>query len=468
MKNDTIYALATPLGGALCLVRLSGSEAIAAADRLFSRSLAKAPTRQALFGRLTDTADGSVLDEAVLTVYRAPHSFTGEDAVEISCHASPYIASRLMALLQEGGARQANAGEFTQRAFLNGKLDLSQAEAVADIIAAQSKAQHDLAVSQLRGDFSQELRSLREALLHLNSMLELELDFSDHEDLQFADRAELLRLLTDAEGRMQRLCDSFRLGNAVRRGVPCAIVGKTNVGKSTLLNALLGEERAIVSDVHGTTRDTVEEMLNIGGTLFRLIDTAGLRQTSDTVENMGIERTLQQTERAQVVVLLLDARAPQSDLAELLPLLPPLEPDAHLVLALNKADLLPSPIDDAALAALSQSAAAQTGRHATAIALSAKQKSGIDELKQEITCHLSPITCHLSAEPVLTNARHYEALSRALEAARRAKDGMNSRLSGDLIAQDIRQILAALADILGEITPQETLSNIFSHFCIGK
>ena len=393
--------------------------------------------------RFADRVQTEVLDDVLCSVFRAPHSFTGEETVEIACHGSMYIQQTLLQWLIDAGARMAQPGEFTRRAFLNGKMDLSQAEAVADLIAAQSRAEKDLALSQLRGSVSNELAGLRERLLHFTSLIELELDFADHEELEFADRTELTALATEIEAKLAALMASFRTGNAIRNGIPVAIVGAPNVGKSTLLNALLGEQRAIVSDIQGTTRDTIEDTLVIDGILFRLIDTAGMRETDDTLENMGIERSRQAIERAQIVVHVADnVRCTKDDVR-----LIDEGVKGTIINVLNKIDLQPR--------ANSQEL----------IAISAKNGE-IEPLKQELV-RIARASMQTSAV-MLSNARHYEAVSRAHEAILRVQQGMAGGLSGELLSMDLQDCLNALGEVTGQITNAEVLANIFSKFCIGK
>lgn len=431
----TICAISTAYGtGGIAIVRVSGTEAITIVNSLFSgrASLADANAGTVHFGRIE--REGEVLDEVLCSVFRAPHSFTGEDTVEIACHGSLYIQQELLRWLIDAGCKAAEPGEFTRRAFLNGKMDLAQAEAVADLIAAQSKAEKDLALSQLRGSVSGELQALRERLLHFTSLIELELDFADHEELEFADRSELKILAEEIEAKLAALMASFRTGNAIRNGIPVAIVGAPNVGKSTLLNALLGEQRAIVSDIQGTTRDTIEDTLVIDGILFRLIDTAGLRETNDTLENMGIERSRKAMEQAQIVIHLLDATNP-------MPLA--VETKGTVIEVYNKSDLV----------------------HKEGLAVSAK-KGEISSLRAELV-RVARENMHTSAV-MLSNARHYEAVSRAHIAIERVQEGLQNNLSGELLSLDLQDCLAALGEVTGQITNQEVLSNIFSKFCIGK
>ena len=438
--SQPICAISTAYGvGAIAVVRVSGEGSIALTDSLFHgrKPLSEAPAGSVRFG--TIARDGETLDEVLCTVFRAPHSFTGEEAVEIACHGSLYIQQTLLQWLVDAGGRMAKPGEFTQRAFLNGKMDLAQAEAVADLIAAQSKAEKDLALSQLRGSVSGELNNLRERLLHFTSLIELELDFADHEELEFADRNELTALAAEIENKLQALIRSFRTGNAIRNGVSVAIVGAPNVGKSTLLNALLGEQRAIVSDIQGTTRDTVEDTLVIDGILFRLIDTAGLRNSDDVLENMGMERSRRAAQNAQIVVHLMAKGEGRMDEG--------LEANGTVIDVLNKIDLQPS-----------------EDKHQM-IAISAK-RGEIDPLKKEL---VRVARAGMENQAVmLSNARHYEAVCRAHEAILRVQQGMAEGLSGELLSLDLQDCLNALGEVTGQITNQEVLTNIFSKFCIGK
>jgi len=425
--QDTIIALSTAYGcGAIAVVRMSGEKAIALAEQLCGREL----TRQVHYCQVED------LDDLVVTTYHAPHSFTGEDVVELSCHGSVYIQQELQRRLIALGARPARAGEFTERAFLHGKMDLMQAEAVADLIAAQTQAEAQMALSQLRGGISGELETLRERLLKLTSLLELELDFADHEDLEFADRSELKSLADEIETKLTALTDSFQTGNAIKNGIPVAIVGKTNAGKSTLLNALVGEERAIVSDIHGTTRDTIEETLVIDGVLFRLIDTAGLRETDDTIENLGIERSKRAIERAAVVINVVDPMQVAGDRLQVAGC-------KKVITVYNKADVK---------------------RVEGEICISAK-KGEIGALKEK----LMEIAGEMHVEgAVISSMRHYEALMAALKAIRQVQQGLDQDLSGELLSEDLQDCLNALGEITGQITSQDVLNNIFSKFCIGK
>ena len=456
--NDTICALATAPGGALGIIRISGSQALEILSPIFrgSGDVQTFQPNTIHYGHLVEFDAVSQhpvpIDEVMVSIFRAPHSYTGEDSVEISCHGSRYILNKVLALLIENGCRMANPGEFTQRAYLNGKMDLSQAEAVADLIASTNKATHQMAMSQLRGHFSTELAQLREQLLKLTSLLELELDFSDHEDLEFADRSELLELTKTIDNHIARLAHSFETGQALKQGIPVAIVGKTNVGKSTLLNALLKDDRAIVSDIHGTTRDTIEETMDINGIQFRFIDTAGLRKTDDEVEQIGIERTIQKIKQARIVIWLLDQRPTWSEIDEM----HELSKGKKCIYVHNKADLIDIHKFNPYILPLSM--------------ISAKTGEGISNLKKRIFEEAERIGLTLNANDVIvTNARHYDALTRAHDHIQRVIDGLQMQLSGDLLAEDLRLTLDTLAEITGgQITPNEVLGNIFSHFCVGK
>ena len=461
--NDTICAIATRQGGALGIVRVSGPQAISLTDSIFRTSsgklLADAPAYTLNYGDIL-APDGSVIDNVLVSVFRAPHSFTGQESTEISCHGSPYILGEICRLLIDAGCRQALPGEFTQRAFLNGKLDLSQAEAVADLIASTDRASHRIAMSQIKGNFSSQLSILREQLLQLTSLLELELDFADHEDLEFADRKELLDLAGRTDDHIQALAASFKTGKALKQGIPVAIVGKTNVGKSTLLNTLLKDDRAIVSDVHGTTRDTIEETIDINGVTFRFIDTAGLRQTHDAVEQIGISRTLAAIDKAAIVIWVVDAQPTPQEISEIESHLE----EKKLILAFNKCDLNylvdPQQIGTAGINM-------PPSDYGT-IEISAKFNRNIAEL-EELIYTLADIPEISENTVIVTRTRHYEALQRAHEGLTKVIEGLNSDLPGDLIAEHLKQVLQDLAHITGgAITPHETLVNIFKHFCIGK
>ena len=461
--HDTICAIATAQGGAIGVIRVSGPDAIAITSQHFrpiqGDPLTERKARTAIFGHLIGP-DGSMLDEVLVTLFRAPYSYTGEDSVEISCHGSSYILQQALRLLIDSGCRLAAPGEYTQRAFLNGKMDLSQAEAVADLIASTSAATHRLALSQLRGGFSQELSALRDKLLHLTSLMELELDFSDHEELEFADRSELSQIADDIERVIARLTHSFNVGNAIKNGVPVAIIGETNVGKSTLLNALVGEERAIVSDIHGTTRDVIEDTVNLHGITFRFIDTAGIRQTTDIVESIGIERTYQKMQQASIVLWMIDASISNETNSEFRIQNSELIKDKPLLLLFNKCDQV-SPEERTALE--------QAYAHIDApkLFISAKSRIGLEALESHLveSAALPDIS---QSDVIVTNARHYEALTHALDAIRRVQDGLAINLSGDFVSQDLRECIHHLSDIVGEVSTDSVLQNIFKHFCIGK
>ena len=461
MKQDTICAIATAQGGAIGCIRVSGPEAIEITSCIFTpaatnRELGDSKPYTLTFGRIYDGSE--VIDEVLVSLFRAPHSYTGENSTEITCHGSAYILQKVLQLLIKNGCRMAAPGEYTQRAFLNGKMDLSQAEAVADLIASSSAATHRLAMSQMRGGFSKELATLRDQLLHFTSLIELELDFSDHEELEFADRSELCQLANNIEKVIARLVNSFNVGNAIKNGVPVAIIGETNAGKSTLLNVLLNEDKAIVSDIHGTTRDIIEDTVNIGGITFRFIDTAGIRETSDTIESLGIERTFQKLDQAEIVLWMIDATNAQAQITQLAGQLLPRCERKQLILVYNKADLVDN---------IQNSIPDNFPDNVQSITLSAKKREHIEELQRMLitSAHLPTITQN---DVIVTNVRHYEALNNALEAIHRVQEGLTNNISGDFISQDIRECIFHLSDIAGEVTNDMVLQNIFQHFCIGK
>ena len=464
--QETIVAIATPTGeGAIGIVRLSGKGCIALVDAFFpARTLVQSEARKAWIGILADE-EGRAIDEVVLTLYRAPASYTGEDSVEISCHGSPYILGRVVQLCLDAGARMAAPGEFSQRAFLNGKLDLSQAEAVADLIASQSAAAHRIALHQLRGGVSSEIKDLRQRLIDFASLIELELDFGE-EDVEFADRDQLRGLVEQIRARISQLTTSFRLGNAIKLGITTVIAGRPNAGKSTLLNALLNEERAIVSDIPGTTRDTIEETLNIGGVTFRLVDTAGIREASDTIEAIGVERAIERVRTGQLLVYVYDVieTDPETLAADLDRLY---REDLQLIVVANKMDLNPYTKYEQYFG--EGYAGKWTVDQDDFVPMVAKDKANLGYLQERLLAAATGGTAGLDQQQVvLSNARHYNALRRADEALVRVLDGLNSGLSQDFVAMDIRQSLRELGEITGEITTDDLLGNIFSNFCIGK
>ena len=465
MNQDTICAIATAQGGAIGSIRVSGSEAITITSRIFTpaksgKLLSEQKPYTLTFGRIYNGEE--MIDEVLVSLFRAPHSYTGEDSTEITCHGSSYILQQVMQLLIKNGCRMAQPGEYTQRAFLNGKMDLSQAEAVADLIASSSAATHRLALSQMRGGFSKELTTLREKLLNFTSMIELELDFSE-EDVEFADRSALRRLADEIEEVIARLANSFSVGNVIKNGVPVAIIGETNAGKSTLLNVLLNEDKAIVSDIHGTTRDVIEDTVNIGGITFRFIDTAGIRETSDTIESLGIERTFQKLDQAEIVLWMIDSADAISQLTLLSDKILPRCEHKQLILVFNKVEL----INETQKNELASQFSEHIGSEIESIFISAKQRLHTDELQQRLVAaaHLPTVTQN---DVIVTNIRHYEALTRALDAIHRVQEGLDVNLSGDFLSQDIRECIFHLSDIAGEVTNDMVLQNIFAHFCIGK
>lgn len=446
LNNDTICAISTPPGvGGIAVIRVSGPDAISITSKSWKgKNLETAPSHTAHLGTIIDL-DNSTLDQAVATIYRAPHSFTGQDTVEISTHGSRYIQRRLIEILIANGCRLAEPGEFTRLAFSTGKLDLAQAEAVADMIASNSRASHRLAVKQMTGGISERLSQLREQLIELASLLELELDFSE-EDVEFASRQRLKDISAGIRSEISGLLNTFTAGNAIKEGIPVAIVGATNAGKSSLLNTLLADDRSIVSDIHGTTRDTIEETTTIGDYLFRFIDTAGLRQTTDKIEQLGIQRSLNAISRSSIIINVIDTVSPAPVNLDNIPA------DATIITALNKTDISPAP------------QSASTDR----IPISAKTGEGIDALKSALITAAQNMTGTSDSDIIITNARHAQALSHALESINRVIEGLEVDLSGDLIAQDLRETLHHLATITGQITTPDLLATIFTRFCIGK
>lgn len=459
----TICAIATSPGmGAIATIRLSGEKAIEIADSVFhspksNKKLAGQQPNTLHFGSISD--GNELVDEVIISIFKAPHSFTGEDVIEITCHGSVYIQQRILQLLISKGARMARPGEFTQRAFINGKMDLSQAEAIADLIASTNRAAQKVAINQMRGGFSNELKNLRDEMLHFIAMIELELDFSE-EDVEFADRNQLKQLVTKIETTLSKLKNSFQLGNVIKHGIPVAIVGETNVGKSTLLNALLNEEKAIVSDIHGTTRDVIEDVVNIHGTAFRFFDTAGIRETSDVIETLGIERSYNKLDQASIVILVVDAQNSFGKITERVRKIRKRINDQHLIIAANKVDR-----------GLTETVTGLKGMpllpNEKLVFIAAKQKTNLDEL---ITLMQQTVSLDSIDEDavIVTNTRHFEALSRAHESIQRVQSGIESHISGDFLAQDIRECLHYLGEITGEISTDEILGHIFKNFCIGK
>lgn len=475
LNNDTICAISTPPGvGGIAIIRISGPQALKIADSVWEgSSLTECKARTAHFGSIIDsTHDGELLDQAIATLFHSPASFTGEDVVEFSVHGSKYVQRTLLQLLISKGCRLADPGEFTRRAFANGKLDLAQAEAVADVIASNSRAAHRLAASQMKGDFSRRLESLRSQLLDLASLLELELDFSD-EEVEFADRTQLSKLATQIHDEVTRLYQSFSVGKVIKEGIPVAIVGPTNAGKSSLLNLLLGDNRAIVSDIHGTTRDTIEDTLEIGDYLFRLIDTAGIRNTSDPIEAMGIDRSRQAMHRAAIRIAVIDSTAPFPDASFIDQLAKetadrsddtnaPNPNSSPLIILLNKSDL------GADLQPLNRQLSA-IFPDASIFPFSTKNANGLSKLQDTLTHIADTMRGQANEDTIMvTNLRHSEALREAAESSRAVQTALATHLSGDLIAQDLRATISALSTITGTITTPEILSSIFSRFCIGK
>lgn len=465
--EDTICAPATVPGtGAIAIIRMSGKDSFRIADKVVSckgSTISETEGYKLRYGVALE-ADGTDLDTVLVSVFRSPHSYTGEDSVEISCHSSKYVVERLLQRLVDSGARMAGPGEFTQRAFVNGKMDLAQAEAVADVISSQNAAAHRVAYSQLKGGFSKELKTLRDELLKMTSLLELELDFSE-EDVEFASRRELSALLDGALRHIHSLTDSFRYGNALRNGVPVAIVGAVNAGKSTLLNALVGDDRAIVSDIAGTTRDTVEETMTIDGILFRFIDTAGLRTTQDEVEKIGISRSYKKMSEAEIVLALLDVTVPEeenehsiSDIVNNLDV-----KSQKLIVLLNKVDVLGSNIN----VSLLNNTVSSPDEKVTKLYISAKTGFGLDTLRTLLSDSQKTATLD-SGQTIVTNLRHYQSLMSAAASLEKVRLSLTTSQPPDLLSEDLRQALHHLSSILGEVTPDEVLGNIFERFCIGK
>lgn len=462
MNQDTICAIATPMGGAIGIIRISGPQAIEIADRIFvsvpsGKKLAQLAGYTLTFGHIKKKEE--IIDEVLVSVFRAPHSYTGENSVEITCHGSSYILQKIIQLLLWNGCRSALPGEYTQRAFLNGKMDLSQAEAVADLIASSSETAHRLAMNQMRGGFSKEIAALREQLLSFTSMIELELDFGE-EDVEFANRKDLRKLAGEIERIISRLAHSFKVGNAIKNGVPVAIIGETNAGKSTLLNVLLNEDKAIVSEIHGTTRDVIEDTVNIGDVLFRFIDTAGLRETQDVIETLGIERTYKKISQAEIILWMMDATEARLKLKNLSQKILPLCKDKKLVLLFNKSEFLLE-LQQEELSCMAEELKIDY------LFISAKQQTNIDKLKDKLVS-LIYLPDMGENEVIVTNLRHYEALVRALDSICRVQQGLSQNLSGDLLSQDLRECIFHLSDIMGEVTTDEVLGTIFKNFCIGK
>lgn len=465
LNNDAIVALATPSGaGAIAIIRISGQEAITIGNSVFKsikdKNLLTQKTHTLHLGHIVDGT--KTLDEVLVSIFKGPNSYTGENTIEISCHGSTYIQQQIIQLLLRNGCRMADPGEFTLRAFLNGKLDLSQAEAVADLISSDNEASHQIAMQQMRGGFSNEIAKLREELLNFASLIELELDFAE-EDVEFADRTQFHELLNRIEFVLKRLIDSFAVGNVIKNGIPVAIVGEPNVGKSTLLNALLNEERAIVSEIAGTTRDTIEDELTIGGIGFRFIDTAGIRETVDVVESIGIKKTFEKIEQAQVVIFLFDGLKFQVSGLDYIVEIEKVKnkhPQKPILIVINKMDLL----DESELKRISQKLETLNLK---LLKISAKQNIGIEELKNELLSFVNTGALR-NNETIVTNTRHYDSLLKALDEVTKVKYGLETNLSSDLMALDIREALYHFGMITGQVTNDELLGNIFANFCIGK
>ncbi|MCR4620438.1 MAG: tRNA uridine-5-carboxymethylaminomethyl(34) synthesis GTPase MnmE [Paludibacteraceae bacterium] len=459
--QDTICAVSTAPGvGGIAVIRVSGKDAIRIVNDVFvgKEKLVDMKGNTFCVGKIR--AEGKDIDQVVVNVFRAPHSFTGEDVVEISCHGSVFIQRRMMEILIECGCRMAKAGEFTQRAFVNGKMDLSQAEAIADLIASKTRAQHDVALKQLKGAMSHELEQLRDQLLQFTSLVELELDFSDQGDVEFADRNQLKALCQEIQEKIATLANSFELGNALKNGVAVALIGETNAGKSTLLNKMVGDDRAIVSDIEGTTRDVIEDEVTLQGVLFRFIDTAGLRETEDKIENMGIDKTYAMMKKASVVVWVIDSRRVTEHLEWLTEHVAHKAENKRLILAFNKQDML----NDDEKNAMEKLFA---NYNVPKVWLSAKTGNGVEELGNRIV-EQSGVLNTEKEDVLVTNARHYEALRNAQKSMRRVRIGLEEDVSGDLLSQDLRETIDHLGEITGKISSQEILNNIFGKFCVGK
>lgn len=483
-KQDTICAIATATGGALGIIRISGDESIAIASKIFTpkgykKAFSEIQHNTAAFGEIKNE-DGSTLDEVIAVSFKAPHSYTGEDSVEFSCHGSLYILNRVMQMLISEGCRLANPGEFTERAFLNGKMDLSQAEAVVDLIASRSETSHRVAMNQLKGGFKDRINMLRDKLKDIQSLLELELDFSDHDDLDFAERPVLISKAEDIQKEIQSLLHSFTSMNAVKNGVPVAITGKTNVGKSTLMNALLSDSRAIVSNIPGTTRDTIEERIIIKGIEFRLIDTAGIRKTDDVIENLGIDKTFKVIDTALIIIWVVSApEVLENDMKDATDELGTiLESGKTLITVINKADIIPDKSSlekiESRLSAYIRSIIKTTSQEnpdketePVFVITSAKKRAGIDQLEDTLVKVINSSKTN-SSDSIVINERHYQALSKASKNMDDVISGLKNLMPADLVSQDLREMLLNLSTISGEITSQEILNNIFSHFCIGK
>lgn len=463
---DTICAISTAQGGAIGCIRISGSEAINVVNKIFTpinkkKKLEEVKPYSIVFGKIFSGEE--VIDEVLVSIFKAPHSYTGENSVEIACHGSSYIMQEIMRLLISSGCRLAQPGEYTQRAFLNGKMDLSQAEAVADLIASTNASTHKIAMSQMRGGFSKELRDLREKLIMFTSMVELELDFSE-EDVEFADRNQLMELCNNIDQRITKLINSFRVGNVIKNGIPVAIIGETNAGKSTLLNLLLNEDKAIVSDIHGTTRDVLEDTININGVTFRFIDTAGIRETTDVIESIGIERTFQKLSQSEMVLLVVDSTEKTEKIEHIIDKVRPYCVDKQLIIVLNKEELISQNKKEEIINLINS---IDNGAVNEFIFISAKEQRNTKELENLLikTSNLPKVTQN---DTIVTNIRHYDALIKAKEAIDRVKGGINTRISGDFLSQDIREVIHHISDIAGEVTNDMVLQNIFKNFCIGK